>query len=251
MSPKAQPLGTHLSVYTHKRTFRARPGACCCGPATSPTRTQWAHAPSGHSTRDTDVHRRAVLHTHWTCCRPTRSQQVPEPLSTTCITYAALGFRPAHVLFSRSRPCKGIQPLRRPGAGAHTGLTRGTSAHAGTSRTPRSPRPPRSPGRRPGPLPHFLVTHTPKPNCPDRPAATRTCRYRSHLLGEACAQVPPRSERPLQSRALRRGSVSSHYSILHSTTHSTSHTRTHTLTPQAPSGVFPLPPSPGGGSPSK
>nr|XP_012423957.1 PREDICTED: proline-rich protein 36-like [Odobenus rosmarus divergens] len=115
-APQGSAGGNTPSAYPHKRTFRARPGACCCGPGTFPTRTQWAHAPGGHSTRDTDVQGRAVLCTHWTRCpfTATRSQQLPEPLSTTCSTYAALGFRPAHVLFSRSSHCKGVQPLRRP-----------------------------------------------------------------------------------------------------------------------------------------
>lgn len=125
----------------------------------------------------------------------------------------------------QSSPWKSVQALWHPGLGVHT------RSNAGQRRT-RCLRPPlatRSTGRHPGTPPHPLVTYTYPSHIaqtgrrPHVPESTGTC------LGEVCAQVPLRSERPLQSRTLRRGSVSSHYSILHSTT-SLSHANTHTLT---------------------
>lgn len=198
------------------------------------------HAPSGLRTRDTGAHGRAVPRTHCTRCplAATRSQPAPERLSPTCSTYAALASDP-HA--SSPRPAA-------PALRAHAGSPAGPRCTVPPAHrvSPLPGTPPRTAAASLSPYPH------PHVELPRPAGGTRTCRYRSRLLGECvlrchCDQSGRCS--PGNSGAARFPPITAFYTPPLTPLHT--HTRTHTLTPQAPSSVFPPPPSPGGGSPSK
>lgn len=177
-----------------------------------PTRSPWVPVPS----------RPAVLLIPWTCCPLTRhsaSQSARHP-SQTCSTHAAL-------CATRGRPASHTaargSAQRPPRAQARTVARTAASCLPGSTLGHSWPRP--------------LLTH-PRPSHAAGQAGGHTyLKVQVALASEACAQVPPRSERPLQSRTLRRGWLASHYSILHS---ATPHAHPHPRSPGRPA-TAPLP----------